>query len=107
MVLQKLIDMLMQAGIENAGAERGLLVLPSGSELHVKAEAMTAGDTIVVRLRDPAHPAPCEREHHDGLLHQDGCVDDVRGVMAKLENDLQDTIGTPNPVLAVEPPTVQ
>jgi integrase len=32
---------------------------------------------------------------------------DVQNAMTKLENDLRDTIGTPNPVLSVEPSTVQ
>lgn len=32
---------------------------------------------------------------------------DVQNAMTKPENDLRDTIGTPNPVLAVEPSTVQ
>jgi PAS domain S-box-containing protein len=52
MVLQKLIDMLMRTAIEHAGAERGLLILPAGSELHVGAEATTVRDAIVVRVRD-------------------------------------------------------
>ena len=51
-VLQKLIDTLMRTAIAHAGAERGLLILPLGSDLHVKAEATTCGDTIVVRLQD-------------------------------------------------------
>jgi len=52
MVLQKLIDMLMHTATEHAGAERGLLILPKGSELHVGAEAATGGGTIVVRVQD-------------------------------------------------------
>jgi hypothetical protein len=33
MVLEKLIDGLMRAAIEHAGAERGLLILPRGDDL--------------------------------------------------------------------------
>src|SRR6201995_5642220 len=34
MVLEKLIDTLMRTAIEHAGAERGLLIVPQGDELH-------------------------------------------------------------------------
>jgi PAS domain S-box-containing protein len=59
MVLEKLIDRLMRAAIEHAGAERGLLVVPQGDELQTKAEATTtSGEDIAVRLGDGAHAAP-------------------------------------------------
>jgi PAS domain S-box-containing protein len=51
-VLEKLIDTLMRTAIEHAGAERGLLILPRGVEQRIEAEAMTSGDTIIVRLRE-------------------------------------------------------
>ncbi len=51
-VLEKLIDTLMRTAIEQAGAERGLLILPRGSEQRIEAESTTGGDTIVVQLRD-------------------------------------------------------
>jgi PAS domain S-box-containing protein len=51
-VLEKLIDTLMRTAIEQAGAERGLLILPRGAELRIEAEATTDGDTLVVQLRD-------------------------------------------------------
>ena len=41
MVLEKLIDRLMRAAIEHAGAERGLLIVPRGDELQIEAEATT------------------------------------------------------------------
>jgi PAS domain S-box-containing protein len=49
-VLEKLINTLMRAAIEHAGAERGLLILPRGAQQWIKAEATTSGDTIIVRL---------------------------------------------------------
>jgi len=52
MVLQRLIDTLMRTAIEQAGAERGLLILPRGAEARIEAEATTGGDTVVVQLRD-------------------------------------------------------
>src|SRR5439155_11524827 len=52
MVLEKLIDRLMRAAIEHAGAERGLLILPRGDELHIEAEATTSGNDFTVHLRD-------------------------------------------------------
>src|SRR5262250_3422101 len=42
MVLEKLIDSLMRAAIEHAGAERGLLLLPRGGQLHLAAEATSS-----------------------------------------------------------------
>jgi PAS domain S-box-containing protein len=51
-VLDMLIDTLMRTAIEQAGAERGLLIVPSGAEPRIEAEATTGGDTVVVELRD-------------------------------------------------------
>ena len=51
-VLEILIDRLMRTAIEQAGAERGLLIVPRGAEPRIEAEATTDGDTVVVELRD-------------------------------------------------------
>ncbi len=51
-VLEKLIDTLMRTAIEQAGAERGLLILSRGAEQRIEAEATTSGDTVTVQLRD-------------------------------------------------------
>jgi PAS domain S-box-containing protein len=51
-VLEKLIDTLLRTAIEHAGAERGLLLLPRGSELRILAEATTAGASVRVDLCD-------------------------------------------------------
>ncbi|MGB8521325.1 MAG: sigma 54-interacting transcriptional regulator [Candidatus Acidiferrales bacterium] len=53
-VLEKLIHTLMRTAIEQAGAERGLLILPRGDELHVQAEATTRGEDVTVHLRSAA-----------------------------------------------------
>jgi PAS domain S-box-containing protein len=50
-VLEKLIDTLMRAAIEHAGAERGLLILPRGEDYRIEAEATTSRDTVNVILR--------------------------------------------------------
>jgi PAS domain S-box-containing protein len=52
MVLQKLISKLMRAAIEQAGAERGLLITPRSEELHIAAEATTRGEDVIVQLRE-------------------------------------------------------
>ena len=49
-VLEKLIDTLMRTAIEHAGAERGLLILRRGVKQRIEAEAITSGDSIIVRL---------------------------------------------------------
>jgi PAS domain S-box-containing protein len=51
-VPEKVIDTVMRAAIEHAGAERGLLILPRGIEQQIEAEATTSGDTIIVCLRE-------------------------------------------------------
>ena len=51
-VLEKLLDTLMRTAIEQAGAERGLLIVSEENEQRIAAEAITSGDTIIVRLPD-------------------------------------------------------
>ena len=51
-VLEKLLDTLMRTAIEQAGAERGLLILARGAEPQIEAEATTSGDTVIMQLRD-------------------------------------------------------
>jgi PAS domain S-box-containing protein len=57
-VHEKLIDTLLRTAIEHAGAERGLLILPKGSELRIQAEATTGSASIAIGLCDlPLHGA--------------------------------------------------
>jgi PAS domain S-box-containing protein len=51
-VLERLLDTLMYTAIEQAGAQRGLLITPRGTEQRIAAEATTPGDTVKVLLRD-------------------------------------------------------
>ena len=53
-VVEKLIDTLMRTAIEQAGAERGLLILARGAEQRIEAEVTTDGDAVFVQLRDQA-----------------------------------------------------
>jgi PAS domain S-box-containing protein len=50
--LPRLIEQLMTIAIENAGADRGLLILPSGDEFLIQAEARAAGDRVEVNMRE-------------------------------------------------------
>ncbi|MGA8659009.1 MAG: hypothetical protein WB586_23005 [Chthoniobacterales bacterium] len=69
----------MRTAIENAGAERGLLLLSRGPELRVEAEAVTGDDAIIVRLADtfadpPAAPASiinCVVRTHETVILDD------------------------------------
>ena len=47
-VLEKLLDIVMRKAMEHAGADRGLLLLPDGDQLHVIAEATTDGNSVAV-----------------------------------------------------------
>jgi PAS domain S-box-containing protein len=51
-VLEKLINTLMRTAIEQAGAERGLLVLLKGGDPRIEAEGTIDGATVAVQLRD-------------------------------------------------------
>ena len=51
-VLEKLIAIVMRTAIEQAGAERGLLIRLRGVEQWLEAEATTSGDSVIVQLRD-------------------------------------------------------
>src|SRR5262249_40188999 len=52
MLLENLIDKLMRAAIEHAGAERGLLISPQGEELQIDAEASARGEDVIVHVRE-------------------------------------------------------
>ena len=49
-VLSKLVEQLMTIALENAGANRGLLILPAGDEHLIQAKAGPGGDQIKVEL---------------------------------------------------------
>jgi PAS domain S-box-containing protein len=51
-VRERLIETLMLIGLEHAGAERALLILPQGEKLRIAAEAATAHDGVKVQLQD-------------------------------------------------------
>jgi len=55
MALEKLIERLMRAAIEHAGAERGLLIVSQGDELHTQAVAVTSGEDVSVQLPGGVH----------------------------------------------------
>ena len=65
-VLENLIDTLMRTAMEQAGAERALLIIPYGQEPRIEAEATTSGNTVTVRLVD--EPAT-ERVLPRSVLH--------------------------------------
>ena len=54
MVLEKLIDRLMRAAIEHAGAERGLLISLQSGELQIDAEATARGEAAALRVSERA-----------------------------------------------------
>jgi hypothetical protein len=82
-VREKLLIILMRTAIEQAGAERGLLVLARGTEQRIAAEATTSGDSVGVELRDePVTPGalPHSVVNHalctgEGVLLDDATVE--------------------------------
>jgi PAS domain S-box-containing protein len=81
-VLERLIDMLMRTAIEQAGAERGLLVLSGVPEPRIEAEAMAGGgDTVVVQLRQASVTADALPEsvlHYVLRTHESVILDDAK-----------------------------
>ncbi|HEX5765367.1 MAG TPA: sigma 54-interacting transcriptional regulator, partial [Woeseiaceae bacterium] len=57
MILEKLVDRVMRAAIQHAGAERGLLITPRGDDLRLEAEGTTSPDGVTVRMHDSAGAA--------------------------------------------------
>jgi PAS domain S-box-containing protein len=51
-VLEKLVETLLRTAIEQASAERGLLILAHRGELSIRAEANTSGTSVMVSLRE-------------------------------------------------------
>ena len=49
--LEKLIATILRLSLEHAGADRGLLILPSGDTYRIKAEAKSHSDGTLVELR--------------------------------------------------------
>ena len=59
-VLSKLIERLMTIALENAGADRGLLILPVDDDYLIQAEAKATGDQVeVVRCQNPITSVIC------------------------------------------------
>jgi hypothetical protein len=52
--LERLITTVMGVGLEHAGAERGLLVLPAGDAFQIEAEGEVTSDGVRVTLRQSA-----------------------------------------------------
>ncbi|MEH2563216.1 trifunctional serine/threonine-protein kinase/ATP-binding protein/sensor histidine kinase [Bradyrhizobium sp. AZCC 2289] len=79
-VLEKLLDMIMRTAIAQAGAERGLLILSTETEPHIRAEAATRGDSVVVQLRDQTVTAtelPSSVLHHVLRTRESAILDDA------------------------------
>ena len=55
MILDRLLDKLMRAAIEHAGAERGLLIARRGDELQIQAQATANEADVTVNLQDSDH----------------------------------------------------
>ena len=55
MILDRLLDRLMRAAIEHAGAEHGLLIARRGDALQIQAQATASGADVTVHLRDCDH----------------------------------------------------
>jgi PAS domain S-box-containing protein len=79
-VLERLIGTLVRTAIEQAGAERGLLLLLKGEALRITAEARTSGDTVIVDLRDEVVTEgmlPTSVLNHALRTHEDVILDDA------------------------------
>jgi len=51
-VMEQLVETLLRTAIEQASAERGLLILAHGGKLSIRAEANISGTSVTIRLRE-------------------------------------------------------
>ena len=56
MLLPRLIERLMTIAVQNAGADRGLLILPHEDDYRIEAEARAGAEQIVLRFGAAAEP---------------------------------------------------
>jgi PAS domain S-box-containing protein len=89
-VLDKLIENLMRIAIEHAGADRGVLIIPTGDEQRIEAEATTCRDGIEVRLRGKA------------VIASEFPVSILQYVARTVESVILDDASVHNPFLADE-----
>jgi PAS domain S-box-containing protein len=83
-VLPKLIERLMTIALQNAGADRGLLILPADNNYSIQAEASSTGDQVEVVL--------CEKS-----ITGNTCPETlVRYVIRTQENVILDNAAKPN-----------
>ena len=89
-VFEKLIETLMRTAIEQAGAERGLLIVRRGAEQRIAAEAVTAGDEVIVNLRDEVADATWLPESvlHYVLRTRESVILDDAAVQSSFAEDL-------------------
>jgi PAS domain S-box-containing protein len=79
-VLDRLVETLLRTAIEQAGAERGLLILPHGSELLIQAEAQARGSSVAVHLREApvsAQELPESIVRHAARTRENVILDDA------------------------------
>ena len=85
MVLPELIEKLVRIAVENAGAERGLLILPRDGDLLIEAEAVTRPGGVEVAVRQTTvtpSDLPLSALHYvirtqEGVLLDDASADNV------------------------------
>ena len=77
-VLEKLFDTVMRKAMEQAGAERGLLIVPRGDELQIEAESRINGNDVTVSLGGgPSAAAPKSILHYVMRTHESVILDDA------------------------------
>ena len=89
-VLEKLIETLMVIAVEHAGADRGLLILPHGSQYRIEAGARSGRDGVRVRLLGtPVTPSELPVLILEQVIRTQSQVilDDARGQNAFAEDE--------------------
>ena len=78
MDLDKLIDTVMRAALEHAGAARGLLILSRNDAQRIEAEATTIADKVLVRRKEAARcAAPQSIVNYVTRTHEFVILDDA------------------------------
>ena len=85
-VLSKLINKLMRIALEQAGAERGLLILTRGKEQRIEAEASSERDKVTVLFRQSVVPVRPASRGDAGATHSELPESLLRYVIRTLES---------------------
>ncbi len=99
-LLPRLIERLMTIALQNAGADRGLLILPDQTDYRIEVEARTDGDDVVLHYSNSKTAAPETLVRYVMRTQEPVVLDDAR-VRQLFTGDPYFNLRTPRSVLCL------